>query len=496
MQRSQLIYCALLIAHAAAANAKEIWEGRWIEIRSEHFVLASALSEERSTRLALELENFRAAVDVLTGAKGIEDAIPTKIYLLPRAEEALGFGGSLDGYFSAQMRANYAVMIASGSYSDEVLKHEYTHYLIANRDLRQFPPWLNEGLAEVFSTLRVAGSAVEFGRGVEGRLNNLMTENWISFESVLDRRPGSRMGGRVTAMFYAQSWMLVHYLMVGGGRAEFPANVADYMRRLEGREPALPAFEAAFGLEVGPLEHQLIDYSRRMGYYRFTLKTPFSEAALRTREMPIDEVAAEVGLLASMRGNHDDARAMYEAALAANPDNADALVGLADLHKFAHRYDEAAPLYERALALEPNDAEHLLDYGEYFLDRARAEPAADARRELLVEARRRFARSYRLDPDNPETLSQNGVTYLFGGEDVDKALESLEEAHAILPSQPEIQIMLAQAYIAARDTEHARDLLEGLLAASHEERAEQLEKLLAALPPASAQDASDEDADK
>jgi tetratricopeptide (TPR) repeat protein len=192
-----------------------------------------------------------------------------------------------------------------------------------------------------------------------------------------------------------------------------------------------------------------------------------------------------LGLLALMRGNHDDAKKMYQAALAANPDNAKALIGLADLHKFADRYEEAAPLYERALALEPNDAEHLLDYGEYFLDRARAEPSADARGELLVEARRRFAQSYRLDPDNPETLSENGLTYLFGGEDIDKGLECKTVSATGHP-------LLAQAYIVARDTERARELLEGLLATSHEARAAQLEKLLANLPPVGAASAPGE----
>ena len=491
MQRFQLVGCALLMAVGGVAHAREIWEGRWIEIRSEHFVLTSALSEQRSKALALELENFRAAVDALTGAANVEDAIPTMIYLLPRPEEALGFRGDLGGYFSARMRANYAVMIPSGSYNDDILKHEYTHYLIANRDRRQFPPWLNEGLAEVFSTLRVDGSVVEFGQVPQGRMNNLAALNWLSFEAVLDRRPG-RMGGRFAAMFYAQSWLLTHYLMVGSGRAEFPANVTDYMHRLEGREPALSAFEAAFDLEVDSLERRLSEYPRSMEFYRFKLKTPFSAAALQTREMPVDEVAAQLGLLALLQGNHDDARQMYDAALAANPDNAKALIGLADLHKLADRYDDAVPLYERALSLEPDDAEHPLDYGEYFVDRARAEPSVDARRPFLAEARRRFAQSYRLDPNNPETLTQNGLTYLLEGPDVDKALESLEEAHALLPSQPDIQIALAQAYIVARDAERARDLLEGLLATSHEARADQLEKLLAALPPDGAQSAGDQ----
>jgi tetratricopeptide (TPR) repeat protein len=198
--------------------------------------------------------------------------------------------------------------------------------------------------------------------------------------------------------------------------------------------------------------------------------------------MTPDDVAAQVGLLAMMQGNYDAAAEFYEAALEENPNNANALIGIADLHKFADRYDEAAPLYERALALEPNDAEHLLDYGEYLLDRAQVEPSADARRQLLVEARRQFARSYQLDPSNPETLSQNGVSYLFEGEDVAKGVRSLEQAYDLLPSQLDIQVALAQAYLAARDTGSARELLERLIATTHAELAEQLEKLLANLP--------------
>jgi cytochrome c-type biogenesis protein CcmH/NrfG len=164
--------------------------------------------------------------------------------------------------------------------------------------------------------------------------------------------------------------------------------------------------------------------------------------------------------------------------LAENPDNATALIGLADLHKFADRYDEAVPLYERALQLEPSDAEHLLDYGEYLLDRAEAEESPDTRRQFLLEARRQFARSYQLDSNNPETLTQNGITYLFEGEDVAKGLESLQAAHALLPSQPHIQIALAQAYMAAEDGGRARDLLEGLLVTTHGELTERIEKLL------------------
>ena len=139
--------------------------------------------------------------------------------------------------------------------------------------------------------------------------------------------------------------------------------------------------------------------------------------------MPVDEVAAALGTIALLRGNLEGAQEFYEGALVENPDNAKALIGMADLHKFAERFDEAAPLYERALALEPDVAEHLLDYGEYFLDRAEAEQSPETRRQLLVEARRQFGRSTGSVPATRKR-DQDGETYGFAVEDVARGLQS------------------------------------------------------------------------
>ena len=491
MRRVRLIGLAVLLAVCATATAKEIWERPWVEVRTEHFILASALSEERSVALAIELENFRSAVDVLTGARTPADTIPTKIYVLPRAERALGFDGKFVGYFRPAMRANYAVMIPEGSSSNETLKHEYTHYLIRNRDLVRYPAWIEEGLSEVFSTLRVDGTTLEYGRLLQGRVDSLVYSPWLPFEDVLVARETVSMSRRVGPVFYAQAWLLVHYLMLGREGADFRRDTGEYLTRLGAREPPLEAFEAAFELEVDSLERELNEYGRKFGYLRLSMKTPFPAPDLTTREMPVDEVAAQVGLLALLRGNHDAAAEFYGAALEENPNNAMALVGMADLHKFADRFDDAVPLYERALELEPDDPEHSLDYGEYFIDRAYAEESPEARRQFLVEARRRFARSYQLDPNNPETLAQNGMTYLFEGEDVAKGLQSLERAHELLPSQEDIQLQLAAGYLAAENFAEARELLEGLLAISHTARAEEIEKLLAELPSGAEEIASE-----
>lgn len=50
---ARLVAWVLLTALFAAplpASAKQIWEYPWIEVRSEHFTVCSAISEERHAR--------------------------------------------------------------------------------------------------------------------------------------------------------------------------------------------------------------------------------------------------------------------------------------------------------------------------------------------------------------------------------------------------------------------------------------------------------------
>ena len=46
--------------------------------------------------------------------------------------------------------------------------HEYTHLLIRHMELK-LPVWLNEGIAEVYSTLRPLAGKVAVGNVPEGR---------------------------------------------------------------------------------------------------------------------------------------------------------------------------------------------------------------------------------------------------------------------------------------------------------------------------------------
>ena len=478
---------SLLVLLALPASGKELWESEWIEVRTQHFVIASAQDAEKTIELAQELEDFRRMVEMFTNIGRFEERIPTKIILLPRRERELGFDGTNAGYFQAGMRANYAAMIPVGAYSDEVLKHEYIHFLVHNRDRLLYPTWFDEGFADFFASLRVRGLRFEYGKPMDARMSWLVNSPWLSYKTVLEARDTSAFGRDRGAMFYAQAFLLVHYLILENG--DFGTRNGEFLKRRERGESPLAAFEAAFGIAPSLLTMKLTRYLPKLKFYKGTLKKPLPLVEATTRTLPPAEIAAALGTLALHVRGADAARKYYEAALTADPNHGPALTGVGDLHKFAGRFAEAKPYYEKAIKLEPRDENHELDYAEYFLDLAAKEKDSTKRAEAIREARRHFSRAYKLNPDNPETLAMNGASYLVDGEDATKGVESLEAAHQLLPSQTQIRLLLAQSYAAAGQPEKARAQLETLVTWTHAGGVDAIRALLDSLEDGGSDDA-------
>src|SRR5262245_33398707 len=111
MLRHSLIVGVLMASTAVGAATKELWELPWVEVRSPHFVIVSSLSEQRTVDDARDLEDFRAAVQLVTHVGRDDERIGTTVYVLPYAVEKLGFKDHISGFFVPQMRANYALVI-------------------------------------------------------------------------------------------------------------------------------------------------------------------------------------------------------------------------------------------------------------------------------------------------------------------------------------------------------------------------------------------------
>jgi thioredoxin-like negative regulator of GroEL len=272
-------------------------------------------------------------------------------------------------------------------------------------------------------------------------------------------------------MYYAQSWLLVHYLINGRSDRKFDVDNGAFLKLVESGAAPTAAFEQAFGLSISQLNVAVRAYAPKLTYMRITLTDAFPQTEVQVSPVAPDSIAAQLGTGYAMSGQAGEAKRAWDAAIAMNPANCTALIGLGSLLKDAKQFETAQPYYERVMTLEPNNAYHELDYAEYFLSRASAGILSIDIDNDLVEARRHFARSYALDKTIPETLAMNGVSYLASRETITQALESLEAAHDMLPSETRISMLLAQAYVRAGDRAAAERLLRRVSAWSSENAA-------------------------
>lgn len=144
--------------------------------------------------------------------------------------------------------------------------HEYTH-LAMQYSGRRNPRWLDEGIAEYYSTLRSAGARAEYGHALPERMARLRSSPWLEIGELLTR--GQQRRGTTALsedMFYSESWLLVHMLITSEpyrkgwpdfrdaisleGRSSEKAFESVYHRDLEQVRSDLRAYFAAGEIEV------------------------------------------------------------------------------------------------------------------------------------------------------------------------------------------------------------------------------------------------------
>jgi len=164
------------------------------------------------------------------------------------------------------------------------LQHEAFHQFAYNAISRDFPVWLNEGLAQFFEEGLWNGSGFLLGEVPPRRVLQLQAD--LKYDRLLDfsrllpmtneqwarRLSANRDDG---AAQYNQSWAMVHFLvMAHNSRGEFiyRARLLDMLRFLHDGKSGDEAFEQAFGTNIRGFQDRFMEYARALG--------PTSEATL------------------------------------------------------------------------------------------------------------------------------------------------------------------------------------------------------------------------
>jgi TonB family protein len=292
----------------------------WLSARTAHFEMFSSASEAESRRVLLALEQFRANFLASFPLKGASEPRAT-IVLFDSASQfrpyrPLYHGKPKDvlGFF---LPGEDEVMIAmtsdvpEGSDAAEVIYHEYIHLLLHAHDT-PVPLWLNEGLAELFSTFRVKGDKVEFGAAKDSHVIALNEWDFLPLSrlfNVTHNSPDYNEERRV-GIFYAESWAFTHYLMCGEDRTNTP-KLARFVELLGSSTDPEIAFREAFKTDYKTMERALQEYLHGGRY--FTRVVPALLPGLQVNFQPADPVDRDFALLNLRWRVHESGDAAFRA---------------------------------------------------------------------------------------------------------------------------------------------------------------------------------------
>ena len=195
------------------------------------------------------------------------------------------------------------------------LDHEYGHLLV-DRHCERLPWWLDEGLAEVVANGLTGRDTADRATAIAQLLR---LEPLIPLRDLLSagRASDHDTDSRRTALFYAQAWTFVHYMLVADSGARAP-RLSAFMTQLMRGAADIEAAEQGFG-DLASVEAAWTRYVRTgaFAYIRPPLPRFHTARVAATRLAPGD-AGLFIGDFLAHSGSTGAAVAMLRAASADN----------------------------------------------------------------------------------------------------------------------------------------------------------------------------------
>jgi tetratricopeptide (TPR) repeat protein len=324
--------------------------------------------------------------------------------------------------------------------------HEYVHLVLRRSGLNP-PLWLNEGMADLYSTLRPRGGGLAVGALIPGRYQVLRTATWLDLATLtaIDHDSSHYNEKDRAGIFYAQSWALTHMLRLS---EDYRPKSSDFLKVVLAGAPATEAFASVYGKSLEEVGQDLAAYMRGDRFYEGLFDARLEKQAEKpeVREAtPLEYGLVLADLLAATR-REDEARQAYLELAAANPDRPEIPEALAYLALQRSRESEAREHMARATELGSASARLYSDYGELLRRSGAGNGEVIAALEKAVS----------LNPDLLEARYNLGVLLLSEGR-FNESLAHLRTIRRITPDRAVAFFQtLAHANKGAGNLEEAR----------------------------------------
>jgi tetratricopeptide (TPR) repeat protein len=448
----------------------------WFVVHTTHFNIYSCGNARDTYRLAGQLEQFCRAYSVLAGADAVASppivvlAFPDHDSMKPFLPLYNGQPGNIAGFFTRGSDENLIVLSLPSADSPDmdVIFHEYAHLLFRRND-EAWPLWLKEGMAEIYSTFKPIGNHVEIARPIDRHLDTLANEDLMPLDELFSVGRTSAQYNEATrqGMFYAESWLLTHYLMAGDN-AILRERFARFTPLLKQGQSPEQAFTNALGVSLGAMQAELKRYAKAARYSAIVLKLNGTvEGPVTVSSAPVTpvEILYRFGDEQLHIGRLDSAESWFKQAQKLAPASPLPYEGLAELAQEQENNTEALSDLEQAMKLGSisyvahylyaEEKYHQTSHGGEMYSRIGGDSAAEISGELV--------KSIAMMPSFGPAHELLGFFEMVQGDNLAAAEQQLQTAIALEPENQSYQFTLAQVQLSEHELDAARRTLQPLL---------------------------------
>jgi hypothetical protein len=422
----------------------------WIKVSSANFTLYTTLAENDARDT---LETFEQTRDFFRQMKtfAVTSELPFTLVDFggESAYRSYTTGPFVVAYFTGDDEADYIVMSDSGREAKRVAVHEYAHSVVRHSGL-QLPTWLNEGLAEVYSAMNAREGKVLLGGIPRDRADTLRTLEWMKLRDLIrigTHSPEFNERDRV-GMFYAESCLLAHMLMLRDGyAAKFPA----FLENISATGSEQTAFSQVYGKSLTEVDRDLHTYfqSPAMGTAAYRAET--QRAATGRVAVATDvQIGLTLAKILAATGRPAEAMARVHLLATTHKDNADVAEAAALLEWRIGEVDTALEHFQSILGRPDAGWRAWWDYAR-LLDATGGDHAAE------VDALRTAVNA---NPELSAARIRLGTLLLANGEPAE-ALTQLKQVKEVLPEHSAaMYLTLAYAALATGQKAQAKEYAE------------------------------------
>lgn len=475
--------CWLFILFAAFATLSvraqpsdsSLAQTTWYETRTAHFNIYSCGDMRDTYKIAGQLEQFRRAYTLLAGKNATESqpivvmAFPDHESMKPFLPVYNGQPANVAGFFTRGSDENLIVLAApeADSRGMEVIFHEYAHLLFRHND-PIWPLWLKEGMAEIYSTFQTVGNHVEIARPIDRHLETIANGQLMPLHELFSVSHDSPQYNEASrqGMFYAESWLLTHYLMAGDN-VVLQARFSLYTQFLSQGQLPEQAFTNSLGISLAAMQTELARYAKGGHFDPIVLRLPGNlsgPVSVSTRPATPVEVLYRFGDEQLRIGRFDGAEYWFTRAAKLAPASPLPYEGLGLLAMEQENNAAAMPYLEKALKLGSTSflAHYAYAREKYHLT-AHGDTYSTLPDDQAAPIRGELDKSIAIMPNFAPARELLGFFDMVQGNDLSLAEQELNFAIQLEPENPSYLFTLAQAQLRNHDSASARKTLAPLL---------------------------------